>query len=191
MFKSINKKEPKSIREELLDLNAHEFRQLTNYIFDEDYNFLYIRFDLKQQHMYHKHFNNLRIELKEQAFNGLKLCHLLILVSDAIRYKMLEKLNNQKFVLKLNLQKVYVYDRTRTKICCFCRLSIRYDCLARHKLTKKCTIIKNLLKQQLALVEAGIKIVIPDVGTNERKNKKDPNKKQSKKTRKKKPIEVE
>ena len=88
-------------------------------------------------------------------------------------------------------KKVYVYDRTRTKICCFCQLGIRYDYLARHKLTEKCTIIKNFLKQQLALVEAGVKIVIPDVDTNERKNKKDPNKKQSKKTRKKKPIEVE
>ena len=89
-------------------------------------------------------------------------------------------------------KKVYVYDRTRTKVCCFCGLSIRYDCLARHKLTKKCTIIKNLSKDQLALVEAGVKIVIPDVDTNEIKNKKlkikDPVKKR---TRKKKRIEVE
>ena len=65
MFKSINKKETESIREELLDLNPHEFKQLTNYIFDENYNFLYIRFDLKQQNMYHKNFNNLKVELKE------------------------------------------------------------------------------------------------------------------------------
>ena len=65
MFKSINKKETESIREELLDLNPHEFKQLTNYVFDEAYNFLYIRFDLKQELMYHKNFNNLRIELKE------------------------------------------------------------------------------------------------------------------------------
>ena len=46
-------------------------------------------------------------------------------------------------------KKIYVYDRTRTKVCCFCGLSIRYDCLARHKTSKKCTIIKNLLKSQL------------------------------------------
>ena len=69
-------------------------------------------------------------------------------------------------------KKIYVYDRTRTKVCCFCGLTIRYDCLARHKLTKKCTIIKNLLKKQLELVEAGVKINIPDVDTNERINKK-------------------
>ena len=69
-------------------------------------------------------------------------------------------------------KKVYVYDRTRTKVCCFCGLSIRYDCLARHKLTKKCTIIKNLLKKQLELTEAGVKVIIPDVDTNERINKK-------------------
>lgn len=65
MFKSINKKETESIREELLDLNPHEFKQLTNYVFDESYNFLYIRFDLKQENMYHKNFNNLKVELKE------------------------------------------------------------------------------------------------------------------------------
>ena len=65
-----------------------------------------------------------------------------------------------------------VYDRTRTKVCCFCGLSVRYDCLARHKLTKKCTIIKNLLKYQLVKVDAGIKVIIPDVDTNERINKK-------------------
>ena len=66
MFKSINKKETESIREELLDLNKNEFKQITNYVFDEPYNFLYIRFDLPQQdQMYHKNFNNLRIELKE------------------------------------------------------------------------------------------------------------------------------
>ena len=70
-------------------------------------------------------------------------------------------------------KKIYVYDRTRTKVCCFCGLSIRYDCLARHKLTKKCTIIKNLLKDQLAKVESGQKVIIPDVDTNERINKKE------------------
>ena len=84
-------------------------------------------------------------------------------------------------------KKVYVYDRTRTKICCFCGLSIRYDCLTRHKQSKKCTIIKNLLKSQLEKTEAGIKVIIPDVDTNERKNKKDPNKK--KKTSRKKRVE--
>tara|TARA_R110000824_G_scaffold165776_2_gene342411 strand:- start:428 stop:742 length:315 start_codon:yes stop_codon:yes gene_type:complete len=74
--------------------------------------------------------------------------------------------------MPVKTKKVYVYDRTRTKVCCFCGLTIRYDCLARHKLTKKCTIIKNLLKDQLALVETGVKITIPDVDTNERINKK-------------------
>ena len=81
-------------------------------------------------------------------------------------------------------KKVYMYDRTRTKVCCFCQLEIRYDCLARHKKTAKCSIIKNLLKNQLALVEAGVKVVIPDVDTNERKNKKkikDPVKKRNRK----------
>ena len=62
MFKSINKKETESIREEWLDLNPHEFKQLTNYIFDQSHNFLYIRLDLKQENMYHK---SLRIELKD------------------------------------------------------------------------------------------------------------------------------
>ena len=84
-------------------------------------------------------------------------------------------------------KKVYVYDRTRTKVCCFCGLSIRYDCLARHKKSAKCTIIKNLLKDQLEKTERGIKVIIPDVDTNERKNKKDPNKK--KKTSRKKRVE--
>ena len=80
--------------------------------------------------------------------------------------------------MPVKTKKVYVYDRTRTKVCCFCGLTIRYDCLARHKQTKKCTIIKNLLKKQLELVEAGVKINIPDVDTNERINKKkDPVKK--------------
>ena len=65
-----------------------------------------------------------------------------------------------------------VYDRTRTKVCCFCGLSIRYDCMARHELTKKCTIIKNLLKDKLVKVEAGVKVIIPEVDTNERINKK-------------------
>ena len=82
-------------------------------------------------------------------------------------------------------KKIYVYDRTRTKVCCFCGLTIRYDCLARHKLTKKCTIIKNLLKKQLELVEAGVKINIPDVDTNERINKKKDTVKKKKRTRKK------
>ena len=84
-----------------------------------------------------------------------------------------------------------VYDRTRTKVCCFCGLAIRYDCLARHKLTKKCTIIKNILKNQLVKVEAGQKIVIPEVDTNERINKKKIKEKVKKKrrARKKKPIE--
>ena len=41
------------------------------------------------------------------------------------------------------------------------------------------------------MIESGQKVIIPDVDTNERKHKKDPNKKQSKKTRNKKPIEVE
>ena len=71
-------------------------------------------------------------------------------------------------------KKVYVYDRTRTKVCCFCGLNIRYDCLARHKKSKKCNIINNLLKDQLAKTEAGIKIVIPeDDYIQDRKNKKD------------------
>ena len=69
-------------------------------------------------------------------------------------------------------KKIYVYDRTRTKVCCFCGISIRYDCLARHNLTKKCTIIKDIFKDQLAKVEAGQKVIIPDVDTNERINKK-------------------
>ena len=85
-------------------------------------------------------------------------------------------------------KKVYVYDRTRTKVCCFCGLSIRYDCLARHKKTKKCSDIKNLLKRQLELIDTGVKVVIPDVDTNERKNKKDPNKKRVRK-KKTKPVE--
>ena len=91
--------------------------------------------------------------------------------------------------VEIKPKKIYIYDRTRTKVCCFCGLSIRYDCLARHKLTKKCNIIKNLLKDQLAKTEAGIKVIIPDFDTNERKNKRDPNKKRVRKT--KKPIEVE
>ena len=86
-------------------------------------------------------------------------------------------------------KKVYVYDRTRTKVCCFCGLSIRYDCLARHKLTKKCTIIKNLLKKQLELTEAGVKVIIPEVDTNERINKKKIKETVKKKRTRKKKIE--
>ena len=86
-------------------------------------------------------------------------------------------------------KKVYVYDRTRTKVCCFCRLEIRYDCLSRHKLTKKCTIIKNLSKDQLAMIESGQTVIIPDVDTNERKNKKKIKDPIKKRTRKKRPIE--
>ena len=89
--------------------------------------------------------------------------------------------------VEIKPKKIYVYDRTRTKVCCFCGLSIRYDCLARHKKSAKCTIIKNLLKDQLEKTERGIKVIIPDVDTNERKNKKDPNKK--KKTSRKKRVE--
>ena len=92
--------------------------------------------------------------------------------------------------MPVKTKKVYVYDRTRTKVCCFCGLTIRYDCLARHKQTKKCTIIKNLLKDQLLKVESGQKIIIPDIDTNERINKKkvkDPVKKM--RHRKKKTIE--
>ena len=74
--------------------------------------------------------------------------------------------------IPVKTKKVYVYDRTRTKVCCFCGLSIRHDCLARHKLTKKCGDIKNLLKKQLKLTDAGIKVIIPDLDTNERINKR-------------------
>ena len=87
-------------------------------------------------------------------------------------------------------KKIYTYDRTRTKVCCFCQLSIRYDCLARHQKSKKCYSIRELLKNQLEQIENGVKIVIPEDGyIQDRKNKKDPNKNKNKKTRKKRIIE--
>ena len=87
--------------------------------------------------------------------------------------------------IPVKTKKVYVYDRTRTKVCCFCGLSIRYDCLARHKLTKKCSDIKNLLKDQLVKVEAGVKVIISDINTNQRINKKNKDTvKKKKRTRK-------
>ena len=86
---------------------------------------------------------------------------------------MQEQIKEEEVCVEIKVTKPKkVYDRTRTKVCCFCGLSVRYDCLARHKLTKKCTIIKNLLKDQLVKIEAGQKILIPEVDTNERINKK-------------------
>ena len=86
---------------------------------------------------------------------------------------MQEQIKEEEVCVEIKVTKPKkVYDRTRTKVCCFCGLSIRYDCLARHKLTAKCTIIKNLLKYQLVKIETGQKILIPEVDTNERINKK-------------------
>ena len=62
LFKSQNRAENESIRNEVLDLNKEEFNQLSDYVYDVPYSFIYVRFDRSQSRMYHKNFNELSLD---------------------------------------------------------------------------------------------------------------------------------
>jgi len=67
LFKTQNMAERDDIHKELIDLNKKEWRQLYDYIFDneEKFNFLYCRFDKPLTSMFHKNFNPLKIKFEK------------------------------------------------------------------------------------------------------------------------------
>ncbi len=61
------KKELKSVHDDLIDMEGKDFKQLCDYCFDDRYNFLYIRFDKQIERGCYKNFNQLTLTFKDDG----------------------------------------------------------------------------------------------------------------------------